>query len=115
MALKASLMTFDYARACHEHARLAISSEGDVRNRRGWPGQGPPPRSGEPHPAMASYQVKRDSETGMRSLHRTSIVESILIVLDDRRNGMERITAVGVLHGVLKIKVLNRDMIVAEF
>jgi len=54
-------MTFDYARACHEHARLAISSEGDVRNRRGWPGQGPPPRSGEPHPAMASYQVKRDS------------------------------------------------------
>src|SRR5260370_24379670 len=51
----------------------------------------------------------------MRSLHRTSIVESILIVLDDCRNGMERITAVGVLHSVLKIKVLNRDMIVAAF
>ena len=37
----------------------------------------------------------------VRSLHRTTIVEAILIILDDSRDGVKRIAAIRILRGVL--------------
>src|ERR1700760_2331054 len=47
------------------------------------------------------------------SFHRTLVVIAILIVLDDGGDGLERQGAVGVLHHVLQIEILNRDVVVA--
>src|SRR5688572_21411770 len=46
-------------------------------------------------------------------LHRTARVELVLAVLDDGRDGLEREVALGVLHHVLQIEVLDREVVVA--
>src|ERR1700748_464136 len=48
------------------------------------------------------------------SLHRTFVVEAVLIVLDDGRDRLQRQFAVGALDHVLKVEALDRDMVVAE-
>ena len=45
------------------------------------------------------YRADRVSRT--RLLHRTTIVEVILIVLDDSRDGVKRIAAISILGGIL--------------
>src|SRR5215471_13229687 len=62
-------------------------------------------------PAMG-LPSRRVSRT--RSLHRTTVVEAILIVLDDSRDGVKRIAGIRILSGVLQIKILDRDVVVAE-
>src|SRR5579864_6630397 len=49
-----------------------------------------------------------------RSLHRTLVVEFVLVVLDDERDGMQLVAAVGGLGGVLQVEILDRDVVVAE-
>src|SRR3984893_14077642 len=58
----------------------------------------PPPSGGDP-----------------RSLHRTFVVEAILVVLDDGGHRLQRERAVGILHHILQIKILDRDVVVAVF
>src|SRR5690348_15928836 len=43
------------------------------------------------------------------SLHRALVVETILVVLDDGGDGLQRELAFGVLHHVLQIEALDRD------
>src|SRR3954468_7083487 len=50
-----------------------------------------------------------------RSLHLAFVVEAILVVLDNSGNGFQRKLAIGVLHHVLQIEVLDRDMVLAVF
>ena len=50
----------------------------------------------------------------VHSLHRTTIVEAILIILDDSRDGVKRIAAIRILCRVLQIKILNRNVVVTE-
>src|SRR6516162_2040171 len=77
-----------------------------------------------PHPrrtwittrAHRRARLRRPQAGGYRaeSLHRTTIVKAILIVLDDSCDGMKRIAAIRILSGVLEIKILDRDVIVAK-
>src|SRR3984885_12952020 len=62
-----------------------------------------------------STSYRRCFEQNLRSLHRAFVVEAILAVLDDGRDGFQRELAVGVLHHVLQIEILDRDVIVAVF
>src|SRR5476649_2132670 len=48
------------------------------------------------------------------SLHRALVVEVILAVLDDGGDGLEHELTLGVLHHVLQIEVLNRNVVVAK-
>src|SRR5882672_100185 len=48
------------------------------------------------------------------SLHRALTVEGILVVLDDRGDGLEYELAFGVLDHVLEIEGLDREVVVAE-
>ena len=48
-----------------------------------------------------TYQGGRDSRSSARSLHRTTIMEAILIILDDGRDSVKRIAAIGILCGIL--------------
>src|SRR6476646_4459546 len=50
-----------------------------------------------------------------KSLHRAFVVEVILTVLDDGGNRLQRELTVGVLHHVLQVKILDRDVVVAVF
>src|SRR5579884_3369963 len=69
--------------------------------------------------AAASLRVRRGADapstnnSSRPSLHRTLIVESILVVLDDQRDGVERVAAVRVLGGVLQVEILNRNVVIA--
>src|SRR5262249_50923660 len=45
--------------------------------------------------------------------HGTFVVEAVLTVLDDGRDGLEPQGAVGVLHRLLQIEILDREMVVA--
>src|ERR1700730_9552748 len=47
------------------------------------------------------------------SLHRALFVEAVLIVLDDRGDGLEDRVAIGPFDDVLQIEILYREMIVA--
>src|ERR1700722_14114165 len=47
--------------------------------------------------------------------HRAFVVEVILIVLDDASDGLERERAIGILHHILQIEILDRDVVVAVF
>src|SRR6266700_6619112 len=49
-----------------------------------------------------------------KSLHRTFVGEAILAALDDGGDGFQRELTVGVLHHVLQIEILDRDVVVAE-
>src|ERR1019366_2805121 len=62
----------------------------------------------------AARERRRRMGPEPRSLHRAFVVEAILIILDDGGDGLERELAVGVLHHVLQIEVLDRDVIIAE-
>src|SRR5262245_63189790 len=46
-------------------------------------------------------------------LHRTLVVEDVLIVLDDHGNGLERERPVSCFDHVLQIEILDREMVVA--
>src|SRR5262245_20427923 len=48
-------------------------------------------------------------------LHRALVVELVLAVLDDGRDSLERQVAVRVLHHVLEIEILDREVVVAVF
>src|SRR6266403_4102742 len=50
-----------------------------------------------------------------RSLHRTFVVKAVLVVFDDGGDGFQRELAVGILHHVLQIEILDRDVVVAVF
>src|ERR1700716_1977640 len=50
-----------------------------------------------------------------RSLHRTFVVKAVMVVLDDGGDGFQRELAVGILHHVLPIEILDRDVVVAVF
>ena len=41
-------------------------------------------------------------------------MEFVLVVLDDERDGVQRVAAVGGLVGVLQVEILDRDVVVAE-
>src|SRR5690242_18620096 len=45
--------------------------------------------------------------------HRAAVVEAVLVVLDDGGDGLERQISLGVLHDVLEIEILDRELIVA--
>src|SRR5262249_26313059 len=47
------------------------------------------------------------------SLHRTLVMEAVLIVLDDRGDGLEHRRAVGSFDDVLQIEILDREVVVA--
>src|SRR4249919_357178 len=46
--------------------------------------------------------------------HRALAVISVLVVLDDGGDGLEHEVALGVLHHVLEIKCLDREVVVIE-
>src|SRR5258708_29602090 len=46
-------------------------------------------------------------------LHAALVVEDVLIVLDDRGDGLERESPIGPFDHVLQIEVLDREMVVA--
>src|SRR4051812_7755039 len=61
----------------------------------------------------AAHERRRCSRRFSRLLHRTFVVEAVLVVLDDGGDGFQRELAFGVLHHVLQIEVLDRDVVVA--
>src|ERR1700693_3273175 len=64
----------------------------------------------------AAHERRRSIGQGdLRSLHRTFVVEAVLAVFNDGGDGFQRQFAVGVLHHVLQIEVLDRDVVVAVF
>src|SRR6185369_8999303 len=46
--------------------------------------------------------------------HRAAVVKAVLVVLDNGRDGVEDVVALSVLHHVLQIEILDRDVVVAE-
>src|SRR5271169_4763045 len=64
--------------------------------------------------AAAPMHCRRVAESP-RSLHRTFVVEAILVVLDDGGDRLQRELAVGILDHVLQVEILDRDVVVAVF
>src|SRR5262249_38245591 len=58
------------------------------------------------------YEAGRDWR-GRSSLHRALVVEAVLVVLDDGGDGLEAVL-VALLHRVLQVEVLDRDVVGAE-
>src|SRR5580704_15941401 len=56
---------------------------------------------------------KRSRHQTDSSLHRALVVEAVLIVPDDRGDGLEDRYAIGPFDDVLQIEILYREMIVA--
>ena len=48
------------------------------------------------------------------SFHWTFIVIAILVIFDDGGDGFQREPTVGVLHHILQIEILDRDVVVAK-
>src|SRR5271170_2074118 len=78
-------------------------------------------RSCRPHPPSRTGRSKKMRQRSSAaafpkqnpcSFHRTSIVIAILIVLDDGGDRLERQSAVSVLHHILQIEILDRDVVV---
>src|SRR6267154_24396 len=63
----------------------------------------------------AARERRRRSSNIRRSLHRAFVVEAVLVVLDDGSDSLQREFAVGVLHHVLQIEILDRDVVIAVF
>src|SRR5262249_1300573 len=61
----------------------------------------------------AKGRLPSSSAVRSRSLHRALVVKIILAVLDDGRRRLERQVAVRILHHVLQVEVLDRNVIVA--
>src|SRR5258708_6576394 len=63
---------------------------------------------------VCSATLRAALRPGHESFHRALVVEAILVVLDDGRDGLERELAVSVLDDVLQIEILDRHVVVAE-
>src|SRR5882724_10271893 len=83
-----------------------------------WDAHGPPP-SFETRPRHADFRTTDVPRALLRmraefsSLHRALAVKLVLAVLDDRRHRLEREVAFAVLHHVLQVEVLDREVVVA--
>src|SRR5882672_12137416 len=69
----------------------------------------------KPPPGQARRRVREIMHRSCQLLHRTFVVEAILVVLDDGGHRLERELAVGVLDHVLQVEILDRDVVVAVF
>jgi len=91
-------MPFVYARALRAGMPATLIRSG--RTRIGQPAHAVVSYRSDVKPAIALTEPTAIARR-VRSLHRTTIVEAILIILDDSRDGVKRIAAIRILCRVL--------------
>src|SRR5438067_11303360 len=84
-------------------ARKSVCGNQDIRN------PGSALRNGVTPPLVARAPI---SASLSLPLHRAPIVEPVLAVLQDGGDGLQAVGAVGILHRLLQIEVLDREMVV---
>ena len=92
-------MPFAYAPALRAGTPAALIQSN--RTRIGRLGHAAVSHCSDVKPAITLTEPTATAEKRERSLHRTTIVEAILIILDDSRDSVKRIAAIRILRGVL--------------